>query len=77
MVAKVSLVLALAEAIDESHEQSAVLVNTEFTDKNINVTVWKKPGGNTSIAEVVINKLIKQCKKDFRKNLVVEWREAL
>ena len=77
MIAQVSLVLALAEAIDESHEQSAVLVNTEFTDKTINVTVWKKPGGNTSIAEVVIGKLIKQCKKDFRKNLIVEWREAL
>ena len=76
MIAQVSLVLALAEAIDESHEQSAVLVNTEFTDKTINVTVWKKPGGNTSIAEVVIGKLIKQCKKDFRKNLIVEWREA-
>lgn len=77
MIAQVSLVLALAEAIDESHEQSAVLVNTEFTDKTINMTVWKKPGGNTSIAEVVIGKLIKQCKKDFRKNLIVEWREAL
>jgi len=77
MIAQVSLILALAEAIDESHEQSAVLVNSDFTDKDITVTVWKKPGGNTSMAEVVINKLIKQCKKDFKKNLLVEWREAL
>lgn len=77
MLTQVSLMLALAEAIDESHEQSAVLVDTDFNDKTITITVWKKPGGNTSMAEVVINKLIKQCKKDFKKNLIVEWREAL
>lgn len=74
---QVSLLLALAEAIDESHEQSAVSVNTEFTAEDIIVNVWTKANHNMSMADVMISKLNKQCKKDFNKNLIVKWHESL
>ncbi len=74
---EISLLLALAEAIDESHEQSAVSLSTVFSENSITITVWTKRGCNNSVAEVAVSKLYKQCKKDFKRDLIVKWREAL
>lgn len=77
ILSQVSLLIAIAEAIDESHEQAAVSVSTEFTPKDIIVNVWTRANYNMSMADVMISKLTKQCKKDFKKNLIVKWHESL
>lgn len=77
VVHRISMMLALAEAIDESHEQATVSVSTVIKDDAVELTVWTKHGVNTSIAEVAVNKLLKQFKKEYKRTLHVKWCEAL
>lgn len=76
-VEKASLLLALAEAIDESHEQSVISVSTKISSDTIALTIWTKPRFDYSLAQVVMGKLTRQCKKDYGRTLTVTWQEGL
>ena len=56
---------------------SDLSLSTVFSENSITITVWTKRGCNNSVAEVAVSKLYKQCKKDFKRDLIVKWREAL
>lgn len=74
---QVSTPLALAEAIDESHEQLAVSVSTTIEEKKVIVTVWLREHKEMNVADVALDKIKLQFKKDFGKTLVVNWKDAL
>lgn len=76
-VMRVSTILALAEAIDESHEQPAMSLTSTITNDKVEVTIWKKKGTHTTIADVAINQLQKQFKRDYKRKLVVIWKPTL
>lgn len=77
IIAKMSLILSVAEAIDESHEQLAVSVSSVITDREVVLTVWTKKQVNALIAMAAVDKLTKSFKKEFKKELLVEWKERL
>lgn len=77
IISKMSAILSLAEAIDESHEQLAVSLSTKFKDDLVELTVWTKKNCNVSMAAVSVEKVAKHFKKEFNKKLVVKWKEAL
>lgn len=75
-LAKASLLLALAEALDESHEQSVCFLTTTIDENTIRLTAWHKEGYDKTLAEVALEKLQKQVKKEFKRDLEVLWEPA-
>lgn len=74
---KISLVLALAEALDESHEQYVTSVSTKIKERSVVVTVWVKNNPDVSVSQNAIEKLKKAFKKEYKKSLHIEWEQAL
>ena len=73
---KISIILALAEALDESHEQfiRRLEVNLKYTDVQLVVTYLE--GRDISVTKAAVEKLAKSFKKEFKKALKIEWKEA-
>ena len=73
---KISIILALAEALDESHEQFIrhLSVNLKYTSVQLVVTYLN--GRDISVTKAAVEKLGKSFKKEFKKTLEVEWKEA-
>ena len=74
---KLSAILALAEALDESHEQFVTSLATTIKENHIIVTAWIRKDCDTSVANVAVEKAVKIFKKEFKKQLVVQWKESL
>ena len=73
---KISIILALAEALDESHEQFIrhLSVNLKYTSVLLVVTYLN--GRDISVTKAAVEKLGKSFKKEFKKTLEIEWKEA-
>ena len=73
---KISIILALAEALDESHEQFIrhLSVNLKYTSVQLVVTYLN--GRDISVTKAAVEKLGKSFKKEFNKTLEIEWKEA-
>ena len=73
---KISIILALAEALDESHEQFIrhLSVNLKYTSVQLVVTYLN--GCDISVTKAAVEKLGKSFKKEFKKILEIEWKEA-
>ena len=73
---KISIILALAEALDESHEQFIrhLSVNLKYTSVQLVVTYLN--GRDISVTKAAVEKLGKSFKKEFKKTLEIEWKEA-
>ena len=73
---KISIILALAEALDESHEQFIrhFSVNLKYTSVQLVVTYLN--GRDISVTKAAVEKLGKSFKKEFKKTLEIEWKEA-
>lgn len=73
---KISIILALAEALDESHEQLIrhLSVNLKYTSVQLVVTYLN--GRDISVTKAAVEKLGKSFKKEFNKTLEIEWKEA-
>lgn len=73
---KISIILALAEALDESHEQFIrhLSVNLKYTSVQLVVTYLN--GRDISVTKAAVEKLGKSFKKEFKKILEIEWKEA-
>ena len=74
MIQKLSFPLALAEAFEESHERTIRSFQTYITDKQIDMHVEVKELSHISMMEMAIEKLKKQCKKEFKRELVIHWK---
>lgn len=73
LIHRLSFMLALGEALDESHEQIIKALHTDIQDEIIHVTLFTDGHPTTSMIDVAIDKLKKQCKKDFKRNLQIHW----
>ncbi len=76
LLPKVSILLALAEAIDETHEQIALDVDTTITDKKITLTITTPADSEIVLSELAMEKLKKQCKKEFKRSISVIWKRT-
>ena len=74
---KLSAILALAEALDESHEQFVTSLATTIKENQIIITAWIRKDCDTSVANAAVEKAVKIFKKEFKKQLVVQWKESL
>ena len=74
IINKLSFPLALAEAFDESHERTIRSIQSHIGEKRIDVYVEVQELSHVSMMDLAIEKLKKQCKKEFRRELVVHWK---
>ncbi len=74
MIQKLSFPLALAEAFEESHERTIRSFQTYITDKQIDMYVKVNELSHIPMVEMAIEKLKKQCKKEFKRELVIHWK---
>ena len=74
IINKLSFPLALAEAFDESHERTIRSIQSHIGEKRIDVYVEVQALSHVSMMDLAIEKLKKQCKKEFRRELVVHWK---
>ena len=63
----------MAEALDESHERTIRSIQTQIKDKQIDMYVEVQTLSYIPMMEMAIEKLKKQCKKEFKRELVVHW----
>ena len=68
-----SLVLALAEAFDESHEQFVTALHADIDEKIVTVVAKIKDDCDVSVTNAAVMKLEKSFKKEFNKQLKIIW----
>ena len=73
MIQKLSFPLALAEALEETHERTVRSIQSYITDKQIDMRVEVQELSHIPMMEMAIEKLKKQCKKEFKRELVIHW----
>ena len=73
IIQKLSFPLALAEALDESHERTIRSIQTQIKDKQIDIYIEAQTLSHIPMMEMAIETLKKQCKKEFKRELVVHW----
>lgn len=73
---KLSIILAIAEALDESHEQfiKRLEVNIKYT--SVVIKVFYLEGRDVSVTKTSVEKLSKSFNKEFKKTLEIEWHES-
>lgn len=74
LIQKLSFPLALAEAFEESHERTIRSIQTSIRDKQIDMDVEVQTLSYIPMMEMAIEKLKKQCKKEFKRELVIHWK---
>ncbi len=73
LIQKLSFPLALAEALEETHERTVRSIQSYITDKQIDMRVEVQELSHIPMMEMAIEKLKKQCKKEFKRELVIHW----
>ncbi len=73
---KLSIILALAEALDESHEQFIRRLEVAIKYTSVALKVHYLEGRDVSVTKAAVEKLAKSFKKEFKKELEIEWTEA-
>lgn len=66
---RIALILAVAEMLDESHEQGVRFVETIIEEKKVTLKLFVTPGMNTEIYSVLFDKIQKNFKKSYCRNL--------
>ena len=74
IIQKLSFPLALAEALEESHERIIHSIQSHIRDKQIDMYVEVQTFNYIPMMEMAIEKLKKQCKKEFKRELVIHWK---
>ncbi len=74
IIQKLSFPLAIAEALEESHERTIYSIQSHIRDKQIDMYVEVKTLNYIPMMEMTIEKLKKQCKKEFKRELVIHWK---
>ena len=74
IIQKLSFPLAIAEALEESHERTIYSIQSHIRDKQIDMYVEVKTLNYIPMMEMAIEKLKKQCKKEFKRELVIHWK---
>ena len=69
-----SFPLALAEALEESHERIIHSIQSHIRDKQIDMYIEVQTFNYIPMMEMAIEKLKKQCKKEFKRELVIHWK---
>lgn len=75
-VQRLSILLALAEGLDETHEQFILDFTSRINDKAVHLCIRTKADCNTSRAQSVVAKLSKSFRKEFKRELLVQWEEV-
>lgn len=70
---KLSLILAIAEALDESHEQLISAVHTTIEPQVVRLEIAYPKERNISVTRNAVHKLEKSFKKEFKRTLQIEW----
>ena len=70
---KLAIILAIAEALDESHEQLISEVRTKINTDDVYLTIMYPKERDISVTEAAVNKLVKAFKKEFKRHLHIEW----
>jgi len=70
---KMSIILSLAEAIDNTHEQFVNTIKTEFTEKKVILTINLKKDVIIDSTDLLLDKLCHQFKKEYGKPLSIKW----
>lgn len=70
-----SLILALGEGLDITHEELVEDLSSKIKDKDLILQVYVKAGANTMPAQATIEKLSKSFKKECKRNLLFSWRQ--
>ncbi|PQL18844.1 exopolyphosphatase [Veillonella denticariosi JCM 15641] len=73
---KLSIILALAEALDESHEQFIKSLDVTIDKNSVQLLVTYAKGKNISVTKSAVEKLVKAFKKEYKHQLHIEWTEA-
>ena len=74
IIQKLSFPLAIAEALEESHERTIYSIQSHIRDRQIDMNVEVKTLNYIPMMEMAIEKLKKQCKKEFKRELVIHWK---
>ena len=74
IIQKLSFPLAIAEALEESHERTIYSIQSHIRDRQIDMYVEVKTLNYIPMMEMAIEKLKKQCKKEFKRELVIHWK---
>ena len=73
---KLSIILAIAEALDESHEQFIKHLDVNIKYTSVSIKVFYIEGRDVSVTKAAVDKLSKLFKKEFKKSLEIEWHES-
>ena len=73
---KLSIILAIAEALDESHEQFIKHLDVNIKYTSVLIKVFYIEGRDISVTKAAVDKLSKSFKKEFKKSLEIEWHES-
>lgn len=72
-----SIILSIAEALDETHEELVKSLSTVIKDGQVELTVWVDKACDWSTTQTAVNRYLKSFKKEFKRNLLVHWKEIL
>ena len=70
---KLSIILAIAEALDESHEQLVMNLDSRISPDKVHLIVQYPKHRDIDITKGAVEKLVKPFKKEFKRQLEIEW----
>lgn len=73
IIRRVSLILAIAESLDESLEQGIIDINTKISDDIVTLNIDAKEDYNVGLFSLSLQKLRKQFNKEYKRDLVVNF----
>ncbi len=73
-IKKISTLLALAEALDESHNQIVSSLSCKISGESVVFTLTTSTEGNHEVEDISLQTLQKQFKKYYGLNMIINWR---
>ena len=70
---KLSIILAIAEALDESHEQLVMNLDSRISPDEVRLIIQYPKHLDIDITKGAVEKLVKPFKKEFKRQLEIEW----
>ena len=70
---KLSIILAIAEALDESHEQLVMNLDSRISPDEVHLIIQYPKHRDIDITKGAVEKLVKPFKKEFKRQLEIEW----
>ena len=70
---KLSIILAIAEALDESHEQLITHLESRISPEEVQLIVHYPASRDISIIKGAVERLAKAFKKEYKRQLQIEW----